>query len=168
MIFFRFEHPKPSLRRIRSLSDTNPSGPMEECVIQREPKKQIRARIGLIVQTYLRNVDCVRDVHTTLMTLVLTATLEVLAVEVWCPELRTTVESKTSLKFHLSRHFLYQIFLMRSSRFVVQDLHPSMSTRFHSPRLPFYLHRTIRLGLILYRYLLNISSISKAIGSRSC
>jgi len=115
MIYFRFEHPKPSLRRIRSLSDSNPSGPMEECVIQREPKKQIRARIGLIVQTYLRNVDCVRDVHTTLMTLVLTATLEVLAVEVWCPELRMTVDSKPSLKFYLSRHFLYRIFLMHSS-----------------------------------------------------
>ncbi|KAL3800745.1 hypothetical protein ACHAW5_009315 [Stephanodiscus triporus] len=85
-----------TLRRIRSLSDANPSGPMEECVIQREPKKQIRARIGLIVQTYLRNVDCVRDVHTTLMTLVLTATLEVLAVEVWCPELRTTVDRLAS------------------------------------------------------------------------
>jgi hypothetical protein len=79
------------------MSDANTSGHMEECVIQHEPKKQIRARIGLIVQTYLRNVDCVRNVHTTLMTLVLTATLEVLAVEVWCPELRTTVDSKASL-----------------------------------------------------------------------
>lgn len=93
------------------MSDANPSGPMEECVIQREPKKQIRARIGLIVQTYLKNVDCVRDVHTTLMTLVLTATLEVLAVEVWCPELRTTVDSKDSLnKLYTSRHFIPECF----------------------------------------------------------
>lgn len=79
------------------MSDANTSGHMEECVIQHEPKKQIRARIGLIVQTYLRNVDCVRDVHRQLMTLVLTATLECLAIEVWCPELRTTVDSKASL-----------------------------------------------------------------------
>lgn len=69
---------------------------MEECIIHHEPRKQTRARIGLIVQTYLRNIDCVRDVHTTLMTLILTATLEVLAVEVWCPELRATVEKLAS------------------------------------------------------------------------
>lgn len=89
-----------SLRRIRCLSDANPTTTssghplLQECVIQWEPKKAIRSRIGLIVQTFLRNVDCVRDVHTTLMTLVLRATLEVLAVEVWCPELRSTVQSE--------------------------------------------------------------------------
>lgn len=91
-----------SLRRIRCLSDAeststtsgNNNRMLQECVIQWEPKKAIRSRIGLIVQTFLRNVDCVRDVHTTLMTLVLRATLEVLAVEVWCPELRSTVQSE--------------------------------------------------------------------------
>jgi len=85
-----------TLRRIRCLLDADPSKPMEECVIQYEPKKAIRSRIRLIVQTYLRNVDCVRDVHKTLMTLVLRATLEVLAVEVWCPELRGTVDRLAS------------------------------------------------------------------------
>ena len=90
---FDFNH-NISLRRIRSLSDANPSKPMEECVIQYLSKKAIRSRVRLIVQTYLRNVDCVRVVHKTLMTLVLRATLEVLAVEVWCPELRSTVDSK--------------------------------------------------------------------------
>ena len=65
-------------------------------MIQYEPKKAIRSRIGLIVRTYLRNVDCVRDVHKTLMTLVLRATLEVLAVEAWCPELRSTVDRLAS------------------------------------------------------------------------
>jgi len=69
---------------------------MEECIIHHEPRKQTRTRIGLIVRTYLRNVDCVRDVHTTLMTLILTATLEVLAVEVWCPELRAAVDKLAS------------------------------------------------------------------------
>jgi len=85
-----------TLRRIRSLSDANPSKPMEECVIQYLSKKAIRSRVRLIVQTYLRNVDCVRVVHKTLMTLVLRATLEVLAVEVWCPELRSTVDRLAS------------------------------------------------------------------------
>lgn len=69
---------------------------MEECVIRYESKKGIRSRVRVIVQTYLRNVDCVRDVHKTLMTLVLRATLEVLAVEVWCPELRGTVDRLAS------------------------------------------------------------------------
>lgn len=95
-----------SLRRIRCLSDAestsiasgnNNNRMLQECVIQWEPKKAIRSRIGLIVQTFLRNVDCVRDVHTTLMTLVLRATLEVLAVEVWCPELRSTVQRELEL-----------------------------------------------------------------------
>lgn len=83
-----------SLRRIRSLMDANPSKQMEECIIQYEPKKTIKARVQLIVQTYIRNVDCVRDVHTTLMNLILRATLEVLAVEVWCEELMGTVDSE--------------------------------------------------------------------------
>ena len=61
--------------------DENPSKQMEECVIQYETKKTIRSRVRLIVQTYLRNVDCVRDVHKILMKLILRATLEVLAVE---------------------------------------------------------------------------------------
>ena len=93
---YTYAHTHKSLRRIRFLSDTNPTLPLEECIIHREPRKQTRARIGLIVQTYLRNVDCVRDVHTTLMTLILTATLEVLAVEVWCPELRAAVDKLAS------------------------------------------------------------------------
>lgn len=80
------------LRRIRSLSDANPNNPLSECVIQYEPKKSIRSRVRLIVQTYLRNVDCVRDVHKTLMNLILRATLEVLAVEVWCEEVKSTVD----------------------------------------------------------------------------
>ena len=85
-------HMMNSLRRIRCLADANPDEPMQECVIQYEPKKAIRSRIGLIVRTYLRNVDCVRDVHKTLMTLILRATLEVLAIEAWCPELRSAVD----------------------------------------------------------------------------
>ena len=94
---------KQSLRRIRCISDANPATTtsghliLQECVIQWEPKKAVRSRIELIVQTFLRNVDCVRDVHTTLMTLVLRATLEVLAVEVWCPELRSTVQSEFNI-----------------------------------------------------------------------
>lgn len=76
--------------------DANPSEPMEECVIRYESKKGIRSRVRVIVMTYLRNVDCVRDVHKTLMTLVLRATLEVLAVEVWCTELRSTVDRLAS------------------------------------------------------------------------
>lgn len=85
-----------SLRRIRCLSDAIPDKQMQECVIQYEPKKAIRSRIGLIVRTFLRNVDCVRDVHKSLMTLVLRATLEILAVEAWCPELRSTVDRLAS------------------------------------------------------------------------
>jgi len=84
------------LRRIRALSEANPSNPMEECVVQYDSKKGIRTRVRLIVETYLRNVDCVRDVHKTLMTLILRATLEVLAVEVWCPELKVTVDRLAS------------------------------------------------------------------------
>jgi hypothetical protein len=91
-----FPNNPTSLRRIRSLADANPSKPMEECVIRYESEKSIRSRVRVIVQTYLRNVDCVRDVHKTLMTLVLRATLEVLAVEVWCPELRSTVDRLAS------------------------------------------------------------------------
>lgn len=90
-LLLRLEVYCKTLRRIRCLLDADPSKTMKECMIQYEPKKAIRSRIRLIVQTYLRNVDCVRDVHKTLMTLVLRATLEVLAVEVWCPELRDTV-----------------------------------------------------------------------------
>ena len=70
---------------------------MEECVIRYESKKGICCRVKLIVDTYLSNVDTVQDVHKTLMTLVLRATLEVLAVEVWCPELRSTVDSECPL-----------------------------------------------------------------------
>jgi hypothetical protein len=65
---------------------------LEECIIQYEPKKTIRSRVRLIVQTFLGNVDCVRDVRKTLMSLVLKATLEVLAVEIWCEELSATVD----------------------------------------------------------------------------
>ncbi len=74
--------------------DANPDKQIEECVIQYEPKKTIRARVQVIVQTFLRNVDCVRDVHTTLMNLILRATLEVLAVEVWCEDLKSVVDSE--------------------------------------------------------------------------
>ena len=81
-----------SLRRIRVLMDANPNEPMEESVIQHEPKKTIRSRVRLIVQTYLRNVDCVRDVHKTIMTLVLRMTMEVLAIEVWPEELYATID----------------------------------------------------------------------------
>lgn len=85
------------LRRIRALSDANPSNPMEECVIQYVSKRGIRTRrVRLIVQTYLRNVDCVRDVHKTLMSLILRATLEALAVEVLDQELRVTVDRLAS------------------------------------------------------------------------
>lgn len=89
-VFSRYSY--ISLRKIRALSDANPSNLIEECVIQYGSKKGIRTRVRLIVQTYLRNVDCVKDVHKTLMTLILRATLEDLAVEVWCPELRVTVD----------------------------------------------------------------------------
>jgi len=85
-----------TLRRIRSLMDANPEKQIEDCVIQYEPKKTIRARVQVIVQTFLRNVDCVRDVHTTLMNLILRATLEVLAVEVWCDDLKSVVDRLTS------------------------------------------------------------------------
>jgi len=81
-----------SLRRIRVLMDSNPNKPMEEAVIQYEPKKTIRSRVRLIVQTYIRNVDCVRDVHKTIMALVLRMTLEVLAIEVWSEELYATID----------------------------------------------------------------------------
>ncbi|EJK50064.1 hypothetical protein THAOC_31003 [Thalassiosira oceanica] len=81
-----------SLRRIRVLMDANPNKPMEEAVIQYEPKKTIRSRVRLIVQTYLRNVDCVRDVHKTIMTLLLFSTMEVLAIEVWPEELYLTID----------------------------------------------------------------------------
>lgn len=74
--------------------DANPEKQIEDCVIQYEPKKTIRARVQVIVQTFLRNVDCVRDVHTTLMNLILRATLEVLAVEVWCDDLKSVVDSE--------------------------------------------------------------------------
>ena len=74
--------------------DANPSKEMEECVIQYESKKTIRSRVFLIVRTYLRNVDCVRDVHKTLMGLILRDTLGVLAVEVCCDELRTAIDRK--------------------------------------------------------------------------
>eukprot|EP00804_Cyclotella_cryptica_P011976 CCRYP_004449-RA/>CCRYP_004449-RA protein AED:0.03 eAED:0.03 QI:153/1/1/1/1/1/4/361/620 len=85
-----------TLRRIRSIMDANPSKEMEECVIQYEGKKTIRSRVFLIIQTYLRNVDCVRDVHKTLMGLISRDTLGVLAVEVCCDELRSAIERLTS------------------------------------------------------------------------
>ena len=64
------------LRRIRSIMDANPTIEMEECVIQYESKKTIKSRVFLIVQTYLHNVDCVRDVHKTLMGLILRETIK--------------------------------------------------------------------------------------------
>ena len=86
-----------SLRRIRSIADnSNGTKQLEECIIQWEPKKTVRSRVRLIVQTFLGNVDCVRDVRKTLMSLVLKATLEVLAVEIWCDELSTTVDRLAS------------------------------------------------------------------------
>jgi hypothetical protein len=72
--------------------DANLTQEMEECVIQHESKKTIKSRVFLIVQTYLHNVDCVRDVHKTLMGLILRETLGVLAVEVCCDELRSTID----------------------------------------------------------------------------
>jgi len=83
-----------SLRRIRSIHDANPSLEMEECVIQYESKKTVKSRVFLIIQTYLRNVDCVRDVHKTLLGLILRETLGVLAVEVCCDELRGAIDRK--------------------------------------------------------------------------
>ena len=86
-----------TLRRIRSIADySNGTKQLEECIIQCEPKKSIRSRVRLIVQTFLSNVDCVRDVRKTLMNLILKATLEVLAVEIWCEELSTTVDRLAS------------------------------------------------------------------------
>lgn len=86
-----------TLRRIRSIADySNGKKQLEECIIQCEPKKSIRSRVRLIVQTFLGNVDCVRDVHKTLMSLILKATLEVLAVEIWCEELSATVDRLAS------------------------------------------------------------------------
>lgn len=76
--------------------DANPTIEMEECVIQYESKKTIKSRVFLIVQTYLHNVDCVRDVHKTLMGLILRETLGVLAVEICCDELRSTIDRLTS------------------------------------------------------------------------
>jgi hypothetical protein len=81
-----------SLRRIRSLKDASPTSELTECVISYESKKTIRSRVFLIVQTYLRQVDCVRDVHKTLMGLILRDTLGVLAVEVCCDELRGAID----------------------------------------------------------------------------
>jgi hypothetical protein len=82
-----------TLRRIRSIADySNGAKQLEECIIQYEPKKTIRSRVRLIIQTFLGNVDCVRDVRKTLMSLILKATLEVLAVEIWCEELSATVD----------------------------------------------------------------------------
>jgi len=86
-----------TLRRIRSIADySNGKKQLQECIIQCEPKKSIRSRVRLIVQTFLGNVDCVRDVHKTLMSLILKATLEVLAVEIWCEELSATVDRLAS------------------------------------------------------------------------
>jgi len=86
-----------TLRRIRSIADdSNGTKQLEECIIQYEPKKTIRSRVRLIVQTFLGNVDCVRDVRKTLMSLVLKSTLEVLAVEIWCEELSATVDRLAS------------------------------------------------------------------------
>mmetsp|Transcript_21161 Transcript_21161/g.32299 ORF Transcript_21161/g.32299 Transcript_21161/m.32299 type:complete len:640 (-) Transcript_21161:29-1948(-) len=86
-----------TLRRIRSIADySNGTKQLQECIIQCEPKKSIRSRARLIIQTFLGNVDCVRDVHKTLMSLILKATLEVLAVEIWCEELSTTVDRLAS------------------------------------------------------------------------
>jgi len=86
-----------TLRRIRSIADANETTTqLEECVIQYEPKKTIRTRVKLIVQTFLGNVDCVRDVRKTLMSLILKATLEVLAVEIWCEELSSMVDRLAS------------------------------------------------------------------------
>ena len=81
-----------SLRRIRSIADANPTLELEECVIQYESRKTIKSRVYLIIQTFLHNVDCVRDVHKTLMGLILRQTLGVLAVEVCCDELRSTID----------------------------------------------------------------------------
>jgi hypothetical protein len=44
-------------------------------------------------------VDCVRDVHKTLMGLILRETLGVLAVEVCCDELRGTIDRELVLLF---------------------------------------------------------------------
>ncbi|KAL7498158.1 hypothetical protein ACHAWT_007838 [Skeletonema menzelii] len=86
-----------TLRRIRSIADySNGTKQLEECIILYEPKKSIRSRVRLIVQTFLSNVDCVRDVRKTLMNLILKATLEVLAVEIWCEELSDTVDRLAS------------------------------------------------------------------------
>ncbi|KAL7550995.1 hypothetical protein ACHAWF_017413 [Thalassiosira exigua] len=95
-LLFRLELYCRTLRRIRSLSDVDPTRPMEECVLRYESRRGVRNRVRVIVETYLRNVDCVRNVHRTLMTLVLRATLEVLAVECWCPELKGTVDRLAS------------------------------------------------------------------------
>jgi hypothetical protein len=85
-----------TLRRIRSLADSNETKQLTECVIQYEPKKTIRSRVRLIVQTFLENVDSVGDVRKTLMSLILKATLEVLAVEIWCEELSAMVDRLAS------------------------------------------------------------------------
>ena len=86
-----------TLRRIRSIADcSDGEKQLQECIIKCEPKKTIRSRVRLIVQTFLGNVDCVRDVHKTLMSLILKATLEVLAVEIWCEELSATVDRLAS------------------------------------------------------------------------
>lgn len=77
--------------------DADPTHEIEECVIQYESKKTIKSRVFLIVQTYLHNVDCVRDVHKTLMGLILRETLGVLAVEVCCDELRSTIDRELLL-----------------------------------------------------------------------
>lgn len=88
-----------SLRRIRSIADANPTLDLEECVIQFESRKTIKSRVYLIIQTFLHNVDCVRDVHKTLKGLILRETLGVLAVEVCCDELRSTIDRELSVFF---------------------------------------------------------------------
>ncbi|KAL9188450.1 hypothetical protein ACHAXT_006828 [Thalassiosira profunda] len=95
-LLYRLELYCRALRRMRAMMDADPSKPMEECVIRYESKKGIRSYVRIIVQNYLRNVDCVRDVQKTLMNLVLRATLILLSVEVWCPELRETVHRLAS------------------------------------------------------------------------
>ena len=50
-------HYAVSLQRIRSITDANPTQPIEECVIQYVTKKGIRYRVQLLIQAFLRKVS---------------------------------------------------------------------------------------------------------------
>ena len=80
-----------SLRRVRETGD--------ECVINLEPPRAIRARVGEVVDSFIVTVGCVRGIGPVLSQLVGSLTKELLAVEVLGEEISAAIRSKSISPF---------------------------------------------------------------------